>query len=407
MQTLEQFYEFMNEIHTVRRAITSYYLMRAHNPQHIRSLREALDAIDELPGGTLEKKLLAGGHETTVTLDYERGELEKDIHFLGHSDAEFAEFLAERHARIAFADEVDATLSVLHGLAASDDGPTQIAAFITDRDGTVNNYCGRYRSSHQSVWNAVYLTRFVRSVPAEPVILTSAPLTQGGLLDLTAMPGGTTHYAGSKGREYHSRTGAKGAMEIERTRYETLSELNRRIDALLHEPDYRAFAVIGSGVQHKFGQTTVARQDIHRSIPNELSSEFLEKVRATVNELDPHGSIFGIEDTGKDIEIVLTVEGQREFTKGDGIAFLDRELDIGLRSGSNLICGDTSSDIPMVEKAMEVGGGEGTTALFVTTDEQLRARVRAVAPGAHFVSQPDILVTALHRYAQERTGGQA
>jgi hypothetical protein len=33
---------------------------------------------------------------------------------------------------------------------------------ISDRDGTINNYCGRYLSSVQSVYNGVFLTRFAQ-----------------------------------------------------------------------------------------------------------------------------------------------------------------------------------------------------------------------------------------------------
>ncbi|MFW5849979.1 MAG: trehalose 6-phosphate synthase [Spirochaetota bacterium] len=410
MQSLEGFYGFLNELHTVRTAIVGYYLMQAHTPHQRRSLEHALSAIDELPGGTLDKKLEAGGRETIVTLDYERGELEKDIFFLDHADDEFEAYLAERHDsahqhapshdpdRPAFSREVSDALDFLRDFL----GRASAVRFITDRDGTVNNYCGRYRSSHQSIWNAVYLSRFARAATADSVILTSAPLMSVGLLDLTAMPAGTTHYAGSKGREYYTRAGTKGAMEIKEEQAERLKELNRRIDALVARDEYRTFGVIGSGVQHKFGQTTVGRQDIHESIPADVSRSFLEEVRSTVHSLDPNGSVFGIEDTGKDIEITLTADDGHEFTKGDGIAFVNAELDLGLRRGPNLICGDTSSDAPMVEKAVELGAASSTAAVFVTQDDALRERVRNVVPRAHFVTEPDALVLALHRLAAER-----
>lgn len=400
MQTLEDFYDFMREVHTIRRAVTSYYLMDAHRPEHIRSLERALSALDELPGDRFDKRLSAGGFETTVTLDYERTELEKDIFFLeraaGGSD-EFHDYLATHNAELgrtrAFADELEDAIRFLR--------ETRIGNFITDRDGTVNNYCGRYRSSHQSVWNAVYLARFARRRAGEPVILTSAPLLADGLLELSAMPAGTTHYAGSKGREYHSRTGEKGAMEIDEKKAAALDDLNRRLDELVSREEYRAFGVIGSGMQHKFGQTTVARQDIHGSIPEDRSQTFLDEVRSLVGELDPDATTFGVEDTGKDIEIMLTVEGQREFTKGDGIGFLDGALGLDLASGPNLICGDTWSDLPMVERAAERSGPDATTAIFVTDDEELRSNVANLVARSHFVSAPDVLVAALHETRED------
>lgn len=400
MQTLESFYDFMGEIHTVRRAVTSYYLIDAHRPEHIRSLEEALSALDGLPGDRFDKTLSAGGFETTVTLDYERTELEKDIFFLETATMRpeaFSEYLATHNAELgrtrAFASELEETVRFLRD--------TPIANFITDRDGTVNNYCGRYRSSHQSVWNAVYLTRFARQWAREPVILTSAPLLSDGLLELTAMPAGSVHYAGSKGREYHGRDGSKGAMEIDEAKAAALDGLNRRLDELVSRDEYRAFGVIGSGMQHKFGQTTVARQDIHGSIPHERSRAFLEEVRSLVHELDPNGTNFGVEDTGKDIEIMLTVEGQREFTKGDGIGFLDDALGLDLAKGPNLICGDTWSDLPMVERSAELSGPDATAAVFVTDDAELRSEVAGLVSRSHFVPAPDVLVAALHETREE------
>ncbi len=393
MQTLEQFYDFMNEVHTVRRAVVGYYLMRAHTPAHARSLQQALAAMDDLPGGRLDKRLLAGEHEVTVTLDYERGELEKDIYFLGHSDDEFVDYLASRSelGRDAFLGEIDDTVAVLRG--------REIANFISDRDGTVNNYCGRYRSSHQSIWNAVYLTRFVRSSCTDPIILTSAPLTGDGLLSLSLMPPGSTGYAGSKGREYQDRDGNQSTMDLGENEARSLERLNESLRSLVSQERFRAFAAIGSGLQPKFGETTVARQDIHRSIPESTSEEFLQAVRETVAGIDPDGSVFAIEDTGKDIEITLTMNGDA-FSKGEGIRFLDERLKLGLAEGPNLICGDTSSDVPMLEEAVRVGGADRTSAIFVTTDSDLRTRVRDTIDEPHFVSEPDVLVVAMHKASQ-------
>ena len=390
MQTLEQFYDFMDEIHTVRHAIVGYYLMQAHTPAHVRSLQNALAAMDDLPGGKLDKRLLAGDHEVTVTLDYERGELEKDIFFLSHSDDEYVDYLASRSdiGREGFLREVDETVRVL--------GERETANFISDRDGTVNNYCGRYRSSHQSIWNAVYLTRFVRSVCTDPVILTSAPLRGDGLLSLSLMPSGSTGYAGSKGREYQDRDGNQGTMDLGEDEARALERLNEALRSLVSQERFRAFSVIGSGLQPKFGETTVARQDIHGSIPDSTSDEFLRAVRDTVAEIDTDGSVFRIEDTGKDIEITLTTNGSA-FSKGEGIRFLDERLSLSLAEGPNLICGDTSSDVPMLEEAERLGAGDHTSAIFVTTDSELRTRVRQAIAEPHFVSEPDILVVALHK----------
>ena len=424
MQTLPEFYEFMHEVHMLRRAVTSYYLMQAHNPRHIRSLEKAVQAIDGLPtaddpaaqGGaattgpaaardraagsstpSVMKRLRAGDREVTVTLDYERGELEKDIFFLGHADAEFEAFLADR-SESDFPGEVAGAAQFIRSFSPD--------LVISDRDGTVNNYCGRYRSSHQSIWNAVHLTKFARAVPAHLVLLTSAPLREHGLLDLSAMPAATVHYAGSKGREYHDRDGNEAAMEIDPSQVQLLERLNERLSRLLDRDEYAAFAVIGSGVQHKHGETTIARQDIHGSIPEQVSRGFLEEVRGLVTELDPGGEALRVNDTGKDVEVTLTTAGGEEFTKGQGVGFLDETLELHIAERKVMVCGDTWSDLPMVEEATRRAGAASTAAIFVTRDADLEEAVRATGVDMHVVSEPDALVTALRAVARDAAGGE-
>ena len=161
-------------------------------------------------------------------------------------------------------------------------------------------------------------------------------------------------------------------------------------------------------LQFKFGQTTIARQDIRRTVPHDESLQMLETVKKIVRELDPERRFFRIEDTGKDIEIMLTVsagtggDGDRtagesgdlkDFDKGNGIAFLNRELSLGMEDGGTLICGDTRSDLPMVETALRKS--PDTRAIFVTEDEELKSALAAAGGETLTVSTPDILVSIL------------
>lgn len=388
MQSLEEFYSFMQRLQTARRDFAASCIAGITDAQDIAVLENALHAIDNLPGSGDRRMLQIGGQPAPVVLDYERRELQRDIQFLDRTTQEFFQQIASGHA--SFSSAVEECTQFLRGRT--------YAAFITDRDGTVNNYCGHYRSSHQPVYNAVILSRFVARVAGASVILTSAPLEPHGIIDLTTMPERTVTLAGSKGREYLAVDGRRGHKEIPADQQSALRELNHRLDALLSEDRQRHFALIGSGVQYKFGQTTVARQDIHDSIPREQSQEFLETVTSLVRELDPDGTTFGIEDTGKDIEIMLTVDESREFSKGDGVAFLAQELPIDFSGeGTHLVCGDTHSDVPMVAEVADRAGQSRTAALFVTTDDELKRSVRAAANDCFFVDTPDALITALHR----------
>jgi hypothetical protein len=221
-----------------------------------------------------------------------------------------------------------------------------------------------------------------------------------GLLDLSIDPRGIFIYAGSKGREFIDRSGRRNSFPIKKGQQQELDALNKALFDLLKREEYEQFSLIGSGLQFKFGQTTVARQDIYNTIEESESKLFLDRISGIVQDIDPEGAFFRIEDTGKDIEIILTVERDdvsevySDFNKGDGIIFLDSTLHLNLNEGLNLICGDTSSDVAMVKASQ--GKTDDTWAIFVTTDETLKERVRQVCAHSFFVSSPDILITIFH-----------
>jgi hypothetical protein len=338
--------------------------------------------------------------------------------------------LADNHP--GFATELEAGCRFLRPFLAA--VPQGFRTLVTDRDGTVNNYCGRYYSSIQSAYNAVFLTRFARRCCRRSVILTSAPLAEGGLIDVSVFPPGIFVLAGSKGREALDEQGHRHRLPIPQAQQAALNRLNRGLARLLEQPEFEIFGLVGSGLQFKFGQSTVAHQDVHGSIPEDLSRRFRESVETLILELDPERKFFRTEDTGKDFEILLTVddtrsaegagleggagtgnstgptggneppdgtgtEGLRDFDKGDGVRFLDRILGLHLDRGPNLVCGDTPSDLPMVEAAALTSGETWT--IFVTRDNGLREAVRAACPRSWFASQPDVLVALLNELGRE------
>ena len=140
-----------------------------------------------------------------------------------------------------------------------------------------------------------------------------------------------------------------------------------------------------------------SRQDIGKSIDAEESSAFLATLEALVAELDPDQKNFRIEDTGLDVEIILTVEtageGLKDFDKGDGVKFLNEELDLQMFRGPHLICGDTGSDVPMLEASLELA--PDTKAIYVTRDEGLTKRINGLTTDALIVPEPDMLITIL------------
>ena len=87
----------------------------------------------------------------------------------------------------------------------------------------------------------------------------------------------------------------------------------------------------------------------------------------------------------------------KDFDKADAVKYLDKELNLGLGKGPHLICGDTGSDVPMLEAAME--STDDTWSVFVTRNPELADRVKAVCPNSLTVPEPDILMSILNQLA--------
>ncbi len=389
IETLQQYIELIDNTVTPRRQLTRDHLKgKLPQAENISKLQETFNSLNESTGEN--GKLLLNtdsGSRIEAGADYEIAELEKDLIYFKENEDKFLDFLDD--VMDNFRKQVKQGREFLSGIS--------IKNFITDRDGTVNNYCARYNTSVQSAYNAIFLTRFASTVE-NPVLLTSAPLENKGLKDISVVPRDQFVFAGSKGREYEDRQGNKGNYPIEPHKQQLLDELNSKLKKLLGKSEYEVFARIGSGLQFKFGQTTVARQDINHSIDEQTSEDFLKKIKLLVNELDPVQQDFRIEDTGLDIEIILTIEGDndglKDFDKGDGILFLNDELKLDLQTGPNLICGDTNSDVPMVEQAMKLSSD--TMTIFVTTDKRLKKKVKKACKKVLFVDNPDTLITILN-----------
>ncbi len=391
LPTLSQFYGLMRRTRDTRaRMVLDYMQSGSVQPPDLELLRAAMAALQGLPRRSGKTLLLLEGEDVIATdLRYETLELEKDIFYFSHGEENFLCHLEGLHA--GFAGEVS---EIMNGL-----GEGSFRNFLSDRDGTVNDYCSRYASSIQSAYNAIFLTRFAKTHAKNPVLLTSAPLEFGGIRDVATVPDGTFIFAGSKGREYFSLNGERGESAIPLQQRSVLERLKERLNGMLLEQKNSRFALIGSGFQQKFGQITVARQDINRSITSSDSDRWLERIRETVAEIDPRGEDLRIEDTCLDVEIMLTVTDERgqslrEFDKGDGLRFLDRELGLGIAQGRNLVCGDTTADLPMVQAC-----GPDTISIFVTTDPAFRRKLKEAAPQILFASHPDVLVTALNSLA--------
>jgi hypothetical protein len=398
--TLQQFYELMDKTAGVRRRVVQDLLVQPEGAdaakEDIDCLRAALENLIAIPGpetkNQFERLLFVDNdHHVHVNLTYEISELARDVVFLELGEAALLTILE---------DQSPGLLNQAYQLADKLAQTHSFRCLVTDRDGTVNNYCGRYRSSIQSIYNALFLTRFARKRIHFPIMVTSGPLSGPGLLDVSVLPPKTFIMAASKGREYIDLTDAYGNFPAQDEQTRLLKALQLRLEELLKQEKYRKFGLIGSGLQVKFGQLTVARQDISDSVPSLESEDFLKTITKLVRDHDPDGDTLRIEDTGLDIEIILTIESgkqRKDFDKGDGVAFLNEALALDMGEGPHLVCGDTFSDLPMLRVTLEKCSD--TQAVFVTRDKELHQAVLKLCPQALIVAEPDVLVLALNKLA--------
>ena len=389
IKKLKQFYKLMAQTRELRfKLVGDIFNKQTIESESVESLKNALAALENIPAKHDRQLLLIDdSKQIKVDLTYEIDELKKDIYYLENGEDKFIEYLDKLHT--GFMQHVNNGVDKLKEL--------HFNCLISDRDGTTNNYCGRYRSSIQSIYNSVFLTRFAVKKVDNPIIVTSAPLKDPGIVDVSVNPEKTIVYAASKGREFIDLTGTRRSYPVDDEKQVVLNRLNEKLVKMVNTQEYEKYSLIGSGLQLKFGQTTIARQDISNSIGEEESLKFLSVIKEMVSKLDPEYKNFRIEDTGLDVEVILTIDdkysGSRDFDKADAVKYLDSQLNLTLDKGPHLVCGDTASDVPMITAAME--STKDTYSIFVTKKEELAQNVRTICPGAIIVPEPDMLVTIM------------
>jgi len=389
IRSFKELFQLKALTRTIRSPIVrNIFSARVINQRALESLKNARRSLEDVYFRDYDTSMirLDNMHSIQVDLSYEIRELKKDTYYLEHGEDYFFDYIGKLYNN--FDQHVIRGLEFLDGL--------RFNCFITDRDGTTNNYCGHYRSSIQPVYNAVFLSRFASLCTENPIFITSAPLKNFGIIDVSVNPESVFIYAGSKGREFLDLELREHRAFIDPRKRSKLEELGRRVGMLEQNPDFEKFFYVGSGLQLKFGQLTIARQDVAKSIPGEDSLALLESVSGIVRELDPDGSTFRVHDTGKDVEVVVTVDGEdglKDFDKGDGLKFIDSRLGLELKRGPHLVCGDTVSDIPMLKAVMDYT--DDVYAIFVTRDPELVRKVLGICPDTLIVPSPDILLTIL------------
>nr|AEX60788.1 trehalose-6-phosphate synthase [Ascaris suum] len=415
LKLLADLYQLMDKTCQVRRQIAERVLKGIAIRQHFGvSLENAKSSLESscVPG--THKLVLetatgfddsdgGGGHPSAkfdVTNELE--ELDKDLAFLQFIQSD----------EINDVEQFVATLGRFHpsGPEASKEEVEKAFALLsrgdhfhylfTDRDGTLKSYSCSYPASIQPAYSAVIQAQFARRCAQFCAIVTTSPLMHIGILSVSSMPEGYYAYGASAGREWYMNPAMQ--FKDDTINEEDLALLNsvfEKVEELLEQPEYRNFTWIGSGLQKHYGHITIARQDVN-SVSKHRSALLYEAVSKIVNEVDPTGSTLTLRESDYDLKIFTKAKlSGRIFNKGHGIRLIERKMGLKMNEGRILVCGDSETDLPMLEECLACSPKNVYT-IWVTSNPQLQEKVRSscAAYGNDnfvFVSCPEVLLGAM------------
>ncbi len=232
-------------------------------------------------------------------------------------------------------------------------------------------------------------------------ILTSVPLLNIGILDVTVMPDGYFCYGASGGREWYVDASKKFKdTSIAESELALLEVVGEQIGELLELAKYQHFTWVGSGLQKHYGHMTIAKQDCYGSIDESQSHEWTAIIAALVHKIDPIGSSLEMRETDTDIKVYLKAKlSGLIFDKGHGIRLFAQQMALDLRQGNVLVCGDSETDLSMLGYCLALNP-HNTFTVWVTRNPELRQQVTALCNKANnhnyvFVSCPQVILAAM------------
>ncbi|TMS36068.1 hypothetical protein L596_003330 [Steinernema carpocapsae] len=412
---LADFYQLMDKTCHIRRQIVERTLkgiaIRTHFKLSLENARDSLLNSCENKSHILLLETTSSGDDSDgaghlkakFDITDELNELEKDLAFLEFIQSDdinnveqFVESLGQFHPEgpEIFSEEVGRALSLLT------EGD-HFHYFFTDRDGTLKSYSCSYPASIQPAYSAVIQAQFARRCAQFCAIVTTAPLMHIGILNVSTMPEGYYAYGASAGREWYMNPSTQ--FKDDTVNEVDLALLNRAFDLvedMLETPEYRNFTWIGSGLQKHYGLITIAKQDINASISKSRVTMLRDRITRIVKDVDPSESTLTIKESDYDIKIYTKAKlSGKIFNKGHGIKLIQKKMRLKLNEGRVLLCGDSETDLPMLEELLAMSPVNVYT-IWVTKSDELKEKVRELCTSRKnnhfvFVSCPEVLLGAM------------
>ena len=265
---------------------------------------------------------------------------------------------------------------------------------LCDADALFRPAGHRLATSFQPAWNAVAAGRFAMARSRRPVLWSDAPLTS--LLARAALPPQTFAYAGSLGRQWQTAASDQGQAALSREKHELTQAMAERITSLMAASDRLPFLWVGSGLQLRHGEISIARQDVARSIDEDDSLTLLEHIHDAVDAIDPQRQHFRVDDDGYDVTITPTSANRdlwNDFSPAEGLRNINQALDLDLATGPHLVCAAGSPGVALI--AALAAHTPNLRAILVTDRDDLAARATELCRHVAIVRHPDTVASIL------------
>lgn len=271
-----------------------------------------------------------------------------------------------------------------------------VNSFICDCDALYRPASQRLLTTIQPAWNAVAASRFAMARSKKPLLWSDAPLTGPGIIDRATMPPQTFAYGASLGRQWQTPDGNQGEAPLSQEKTDLLEAINARLAVLMADPAWIAFTCVGTGLQFRRGETSIARQDATASIDEDASLALLEHVHDVVDAVDPERLHFRVDDDGHDITITPTAANRdlwNDFSPAEGLRNLNAALGLNLETGPHLVCCTGPQGVSLL--AAMAGYTADLRAIFVTDRDDLAHRATTICPRTAIVRHPDTVAAIL------------
>jgi hypothetical protein len=347
-------------------------------------------ALTELrkAGGRDHRAELRHSDDASLTLDLteEITQLENDLTSLEDGREALLKRLGKH--RPGLRDAIRRGLKIIAG--------ESVNTLLCDCDALYRPPSQRLLTTVQPAWNAVAACRFAMARSRHPVLWSDAPLTGPGITDRATLPPQTFAYAASLGRQWQTPDGSQGEAPLSQEKADLLEAINSRLAALMADPAWIAFTCVGTGLQFRRGETSIARQDAAASIDEDASLALLEHVHDVVDAVDPERLHFRVDDDGRDLTITPTSANRdlwNDFSPAEGLRNINAALDLGLEQGPHLVCCTGPQGVSLL--AAMAGYTTDLRAILVTDRDDLARRATDICPRTAIVRHPDTVAAIL------------